>query len=486
MTMIALKPSDSGDSFATLRIATERLADALQPLMQADLLELERSCRPHLEVLIEMYVETQKQGFQYLGFEYEEQLWITVRNYLKQLTKAYTTISQQLTPDMASIISGKVLQQSMDSLALYAKWHYLRYQLLPARFWLQMHAVYLQAEQTKTNDEGAGNACSRYLQALMLDTLNHSNMLKSEIAQVDEWLSSCCQDLSLDKDCDENRHQYFVDLKVDHSARRIRDFTTKPSRRYWHVDSLADSLEVMRTQLESDILPPIFVEGTAIPNAIHLVELLEAEWSQKSYKRQRRTDERENVSKLARAVNGIHGVCQHVKNLAFSTMSPLPARAHDTENGWIIENESKFGFGALVNAGSNLWLKPGCLIALDYELNPDMTVVGVVRSIQQQPDRDCYVGIEVLSHTPIYVRMQQMEEDMSASGSAEPFPALYLGKDDERELPATLVMPSFEYVPGGSYALKTQQFSSHVRLGEVLEQQGEWLRVVADVGAEKG
>lgn len=479
--MTASKPSVSGDSFAALRAAADRLADKTHPLMQADLMELERDSRPHLDVLMGMYIETQKLGFQYLGFEYEDQLWLTVNHYLKHLTQAYATLAQQRTPNITSIQSGKVLLQHIDSLALHAKWHYLRYQPLPKHFWLQMHAVYLQAEPLKTADAHAANACSRYLQALMLDTLNHSNMLKPEIELVDGWLESCCQNLSLDKECDENRHLFFVDMQENQSARRIRDFVARPSCRYWHVDTLADSLEVMRTQLEGDILPPIFAEDTPIPNAMRLIELMEAEWSQKSYKRQRRTDQRENVSKLAQAVNGIHGVCQHVKNLAFAGISPPSARGHSSENGWIIENESKFGFGAQVNAGLNLWLKPGCLIALDYELNPDMTVVGVVRSIQQQSGSDCYVGIEVLSHTPIYVRLQQLDEDGSGRPDFVAFPALYLGKDSERGLPATLVMSSFEYVPAGFYELRTQQLSSRVRLGEVLEQQDDWLRVAAEM-----
>jgi hypothetical protein len=65
---------------------------------------------------------------------------------------------------------------------------------------------------------------------------------------------------------------------------------------------------------------------------------------------------------------------------------------------------------------------------------------------------------------------------LEASG-AEPFPALYLAKDDDRDQPATLVMPSFQFVESGVYQLRVQQHTYLVRLGDVIEQQYDWLRV---------
>ena len=167
----------------------------------------------------------------------------------------------------------------------------------------------------------------------------------------------------------------------------------------------------------------------------------------------------------------------------FSGISPPSAQSHLIENGWIIENESNFGFGASANVDFNFWLKPGCLIALDYELNPDMTVVGVVRSMRQQAGREGYVGIEVLSHTPSYVRLQLLTDNGGIMPEAKSFPALYLGKNDERSLPATLVMPVFGFVQKGLYELHTQQYSGQVRLRDVLEQQDDWVRAVADIVA---
>jgi hypothetical protein len=470
--------SPAGDSFAALRNAAKLLSTS-EPLIQAELIELECSCRPHLDGLITHYIETQK-----LGLEYEEQLWLTVYRYLRKLIDAFASSLWQPAPTTDFALSSKVLLQNLDSLALFAKWHYLRYQPLPKNFWLQMHATYRQSEHLNNTDHTESpDFQARYLQALMLDTLNRSNMLKSEIEQVDGWLKTWCQNLSLDKECDENRHLFFVDLQVDRGARRIRELDPQASYRYWHVDMATATLEEMRQQLEGNVLPQVFAKNTPLPNAVRVVGYLLAEWSREGYKRQRRGEEREDVSKLAQVVHGILNVCQHVKNLMFTSISPPSAQSHLIENGWIIENESNFGFGASANVDFNFWLKPGCLIALDYELNPDMTVVGVVRSMQQQAGRDGYVGIEVLSHTPNYVRLRQLTDSGAIMPEAKLFSALYLGKVDERNLPATLVMPVFDFMQRGLYELQTQQFSRQVRLGGILEQQDDWVRVVADIAA---
>jgi hypothetical protein len=234
-------------------------------------------------------------------------------------------------------------------------------------------------------------------------------------------------------------------------------------------------------------LPPDFSENITILNAMRLVEQLLAEWSRTNYHRQRRVEDRDGVSKWAQVVHGIFNVCQHVKNIAFANLSSAAnynqdgadsAAAGSEENSWIIENESKFGFGAVVKADLNLWLKPRRLIALDYEFNPDLTVVGIVRGIQQQSEDNCYAGIEVLSHTPTYVLLQYMDDSMGLeTDGAEPFPALYLAKDDDRDQPAMLVMPSFQFVESGLYQLRTQQHTYLVRLGDAVEQQYDWLRV---------
>ncbi len=88
---------------------------------------------------------------------------------------------------------------------------------------------------------------------------------------------------------------------------------------------MTNALEAIQEELEAGILPPDFGEDIVIPNALHLVDQLLAEWSRTDppYRRQRRLEERDGVSKFAQVVHGIFNVCQHVKNHTFAVLSSV-------------------------------------------------------------------------------------------------------------------------------------------------------------------
>ncbi len=476
----------TGDNFSALRDATARLIASDGGMTVAELMFVDQDCRSHVDALIDEYAHTQKPVT-----EFEEQLWQTVEAYLQQLDGAYMLALQGAGEDVE--LTAQALQRRMLLLGLLAYSHYLRYRPLPANFWLKLHTVYQVAEQVKGIADPVSGCDASYLQTLMLGTVNHTNMLKSEIIMVNNWLEGWSKEVSVAKEYDATRHLFFVDLEADRRARRMRDFAPAPTYRYWQVGGLTAMLDAMQEQLVRDILPPEFSENTTVANALGLVEQLLAEWSSADYRRQRRDEAREGVSKSAQVVHGIFNVCQHVKNIEFASVSSTDGHFYQdadliesgaaNANHWVIENESTFGFGAIVNSRLNLWLKPGRLIALDYEFNPDLTVVGVVRSIQQQFEDDCYVGIEVLSHTPSYVRLVHLA-GVGAASDDEPFSALYLAKDDERGRAATLVIPAFEYTPSGFYELRLQRRVYRLQLGDILEQRDDWLRATLQILAK--
>jgi hypothetical protein len=461
------------DSLGLLRAETSKLLTG--PALAESVAACEREARPHLHGLMSYFVASDK-----LSFELEDQLWLTVYRYLKYLIQQIDAVQKSAVGESDSGHSAASCSLKIEAMVTMAKWHYLRYRPLPRHFWRNMHATYAQFERLHEQNPAATLTASpavktRYLQALLLDSINRSNMQKREIDHVDHWLHGCCQSITLERQCNELKHLLFVDLTSERSAQRIREYETLPNCRYWSMESIIAQLVEMRIQVEQGVIPAIFSQDTGLPNAKRLLDQLSGEWSYQSYKRQRRTDEREEVAKLAQAVHGIMNVCQHIKNNAYNQMAAPMRNLLRPENSWRIENESKFGFGAQVNMGMNLWLKPGCLISLDYELNPDLIVVGVVRNIQQQQGADCYAGIEVLSHMPSYVTLRAMDDNPITTAS----PALYLPRDDERHLPASLVMALHDYVARGRYALKMGGRSYRAQLGELMEQQEDWVRVGA-------
>jgi len=495
---------------------------ALQALIRID----ERA-RQNVAALTRQYVSAPA-----LPYEIDERLWQSVYNYYHVLERAYQAFLDRYDGSLARSPIAKdapqLLLNLVDCLRCAAKWRYLRYQSMAESGWMRLHRLYQLGESLgcvntvlKRHPGGPDTSLmSCYLQALMLDTLNHTSMLKSEIEMLADWLSGWCGILSLDKEYSEQRHLFFVALEEDRGGRRIRHFEPASTYRYWDTDKVVLQVERLAQYVRQSSMPA----GLTLPANVGysdchlLIEHMLVEWSRNVYRRQRRTDERDDVAKVAEVVNGVLNVCQHVKNVLYSRGRPLP---HDELNArplpdaearpqaeseaeagsivlpgvngekWTINNESKYGFGAVVNGELNLWLRPGRIIALDYEMNPDMPVVGVVRSVKQLPDNMRHVGIEVFCHTPAYVRLKNLSQSahpqdflptdiflasaLTTQGQP-PFPALYLSKDDEKDILSTLLLPRVEFIAGGIFELRTEHHHSQVRLGRVIEQKDDWVR----------
>lgn len=461
------------DAIATF---TSEERQELQGLLQTD-----RNCRKDLEALAGYFINTRRPAH-----EFEQQVWQTVHTYLQQLELTYASMLQETEAPRTSKPVQQALLNRLECLALFGEWQHLRYQTLTVFFWRELHAAFQMAESVPPIASGA-TVC--YLRVLMLDSVNRSNMTRSKIMLLASWLRDWCKELRLSPDYDSARHVFFVDLQVPRGARRIRKLSVGSDSRYWHVDSIIARLERMQQQLASNELPACFPGRTALPNAKRLVDKLLSEWSRTGYHRERRSEERQSVMKYAQVVHGMLNVCQHVKNRAFAeallTADAAAMAAEEMpESRWVIENESRFGFGTFVYADFNRWLEPGYLIAMDYERNPDLTAVGVVRSIEQRSAHKYSVGIEVLSHTPSYVRLQQLAGTAEGMASLASFSAVFLPEAEERKEPATIILPMPDYTASGIYRLHAQRQEHVLQLAEVIEQQGDWIRVTINVATD--
>lgn len=493
---------------------------------------VEQKCRENIETLTRQYVNAPT-----LPFEIDERIWQSVYNYYHVLDRAYQAFLDKYAGNLAQapILEGlpQLILNQFDSQRSAAKWRYLRYQSMTEGGWLRMHRLYQLAEFlgcTRTTlkrfpDQPDTTLMSCYLQALMLDTLNHTSMLKTEIEMLASWLEKWCGGVMLDTEYLEARHLFFVNLEEDRGGRRIRHFQPSSSDRYWDTDKVVLQVERLSQYLRQSRMP----EGLHLAPDLRfsdgqlLTEHMLIEWSRAAYRRQRRGDERDEVTKDAQVINGIINVCQHVKNVTYSrgrqfhheelNIHPVPPAGDEppripadeivlsvtNAEKWTIQNESRYGFGALVNAGMNLWLRPGKLIALDYEWNPDIPVVGVIRSVKQRSGNKRQVGIEVLSHTPAYIRLKNLTQSSESKGflsqeafvaatltvhGAIPFAGLYLPRDEEQDIAASLILPRLEFIAGGLFELRTDSYHCQVRLGRVIEQKDDWVRVEVQLSDE--
>lgn len=449
-----------------------------------ELVRTDKESHPALQALIQHFVEMRRPEH-----EFEQGLWQAVHAYLQQLDLGYATALQEAgAPRSAS--TRQAMLRRLEGLALLAEWRHLRYLPLTEFFWRELHEAFQTAEAVKSIASAAA-AC--YLRVLMLDSVNRSNMTRPRIALLASWLRDWCRDIRLAQTYVPGEHVFFVDLQVPRGARRVRKASMGSNCRYWQVDNILLQLEAMRQQLAQNILPsqfpakPSHSNAARVANATRLVDKLLTEWSRSGYHRERRSEERQSVMKYAEVVHGILNVCQHVKNMGFAGTLPQingEVSFASPDNRWVIENESKFGFGTFVYADFNRWLEPGYLIAMSYELNPDLAVVGIVRSIEQRSAHKYSVGVEVLSHTPSYVRLQRLADTAGGLESLPPFAAIFLPEDDERRQPASIIMPVLDYVANEVYRLQAPRQEHMAVLGSVLEQQADWIRAAIEVATD--
>ncbi len=497
------------------------------------LLHIDAESRGNLTALVQQYAAAPT-----LAAEIDERLWRAVHDSYRALDAAYRVLLEHHDAHPStSPLAGEVPQillNLVDTLRRAARWHYMRYQAMPAGGWLRLHDLYRTAEnlgctQTPLHRYPGGaetTVVSCYVETLMLDTLNHTSMLKAEIEMVAHWIGQWCRCVDLQAEYDPARHLFFVDLDDDRGGRRLRHFQPSPGNRYWDTDRLVMQVERLTHYLQQDRLPDdlVLAPGIDYADCRLLADRILVEWSRYYHLRQRRGEERNAVEKQAQVVHGIQNICQHVKNVFYSRRwqpqyddllgRPLPAEVRQAAYQqdelvlagggriqWRIRNESIHGFGAMVDAGMNLWLRPGKLVLLDYEMNPDMPALGVVRSVQQEDDDMRRVGIEVISHTPTWVRMKLLAHGREAqeflppdiflafaltAQGQPPFPAIYLPGDAEKGVRSTLLMPRAEFIEGGIFELRTDTHHGQVRLGRALEQRDDWVRAEVMLSGQEG
>jgi hypothetical protein len=520
-----------GDYLAAQDVVLEQLGlflDEETPLNQDTLdalTEVDERSSPTLTVLTNQYIHATS-----LAFDIDERLWQSVCHYYERLGQAYQRFLDQCKTDEAGLAHDlpQLVLNVLDCKKNVLKWRYFRHLSMPPGGWLQVHQLYQLAEQEQCaedilwryRNQGEASIVSIYLQMQMMGTLSASDMLKHEIEMVCSWLSSWSLMLVIGKDFDTSKHLFYVDLQEDKGGRRARNLHPQNHFRYWDTDAIEARIAKAHVEMQHGKMPTDLMVGSGqrLSDCQPLLEYLLAEWSRTGYQRQRRANSRSEISKRSHVVDGMDLVCQYIKNAASARKkSRLPSVASadpgkdyasaltlQLEGGggvsmmagekWTFVNESKYGYGAVVPTGHNPWQRLGRLLAFYGDHDQRFPVLGVVRNIKQLPEGKAYVGIEVLSRRPINVTLRSLDvaEEKSAPENTDiflaatlikdgglPFGALYIPKNEERSLPATLLVPALQYVPNGVFELRSHPYLYKVRFGRIVEQRDDWVCVEA-------
>jgi len=521
-----------GDYMAAQDVVLSHLEKFLaddQPLDQAALdalMAIDERCSQNVVALTDQYVHSTS-----LPFEVDDRLWNSVCRYYTLLAQAYQRFLNRYQEDASYLPHDlpQLLLNILDCRGCLLKWHYFRYQTMEEGGWLRLHQIYRLAEREgceklplwRHRNRGESTIEASYLQVLMLGTLSPSDMLKHEIEMVVSWIANWSGMLAMSNVYDPSRHLFYLDLEEDKGGRRTRKLEPVAHYRYWDTDAMVAKIARAHVEMQQGKVPaelPL-TRGVRLPDCQPLLEYLLAEWSRTGYQRQRRAEGRKDVSKASHIVDGLEHVCQHIKNVAYARRkgraadrltqdqvqnfsnsaflhldgeaSPLHGT---TAEKWTFVNESKYGYGAVVHAGQNPWLRLGRLVSFYDGQDHQHALVGVVRNIKHLPDDRRYVGIEVLSRKSVHVTLRNLDERTSAPILATddiflaatltqrgnfPFSALYLPKDEARNTPSTLLVPALEYIAAGTFELRSDPYVYQVRLGRVIEQKDDWICVEA-------
>jgi hypothetical protein len=492
------------------------------------LLLIDARCRRHVQALEQQYINVQK-----LRPELDERMWNTVYAWYRYMMRGYQTF---INDHIENPSEGRfphnylplVVARALHNQANIARWRYMRYLGMPDGGWLALHRLYLLAEQEGFSgkllkiyeDQPEITVGERYVEALMLDTLNHTNLSKVQIQTVSTWLSQWSKATSVSKNLDTERFVFFVELQEDRAARRIRNFKPTPTCRYWETDRMVASIERAKKALEHGKalseagLPASSKTGEYIP----VLNQLLSEWSRTDYQRQRRREERQKITSTAIVANGLSSVWQQIKDVAQSatqrrggyiqvagksledrlashsiapsSSGPIIAFAGVAGERWIINDESPSGFGALVGAEVAGWAKLGRLIALVTEDHRETVAVSVIRSIKQREHNQRQIGVEVITRNGTHVLLSDQSAtkptDLDAasldaklvSPGIITLQAIIVPADEARGIGRSMLLPNAEFNPSGLYELTRGMERHTVKFGAVVEQKDDWVRVL--------
>lgn len=176
-----------------------------------------------------------------------------------------------------------------------------------------------------------------------------------------------------------------------------------------------------------------------------------------------------------------------------ATRQAVSMPEEDATESWIMENISESGFGAIIPELAQDWVKVGALLALRPEHGTEWNV-GVVRRLTRTPQMKVYVGIQVLAHEPLSVRLHPIGaklsvwENVAEIHTQEFLTALLLPQSVYCLEESCLLLEQGSYELGREYEMIVRGEKSRLRLTGMFEQGEDFDRVgfaVAEMRAHK-
>ncbi|GAA5785472.1 hypothetical protein GCM10007860_04080 [Chitiniphilus shinanonensis] len=510
--------------------------ESLQALVLVD-----NMVQPAFEAIRFQYVSNPR-----MAKDMEQRLWRDIVGFSQHMIESYQRFIEHEGDEVYRTAGFSehmplVLARSLHYIALEAKWHYFRFEKVPGKLWTLAHRFYRLSEIEgfdsnpfalyPVRDKVVSSCADEYIQLLMLATLSANNLSVRQLDWVDQWLDNWSKLVQINRRHQEDRDHFCVNLQEPQGPQKIQPESTGEPYRYWGLFDLLHEVQEVIKRLESGVAPADLGLGSdcRAPSCLELLKHLDTFWTMSIRNAQIQRSERYDVKKAADVVHGLDVICQQVRadnekhsrqptetrtqvdydelmdmRLYGFVSARTRSKLQQTPTGtigaprveyqsWLIENESKGGFGAVLRYSENDWVRPGRLLGVRLGDGQNWQV-GVVRRLARRGNDEIYTGIQVLSATPVAVSIQQ------ANGGARNEPMVVTELSDlGAELPAqklalylpyrgqdggnmnTLILYGADYASDRLYRVQARDRSFTVSLGSVLEKGVDWIWVALQV-----
>jgi hypothetical protein len=461
----------------------------------------------------------------------ESQSWHNIYALYWELARAYHAFildfaySAGKSPNESLI--PLITLRAIHIFGLLLKWRAIRYLQSGEKIWLRLHNLYRIAEnegfhqrkQKAYPEDNFESSCeSAYLHILMLNLANSGTLYPRQIDLVDSWLENWHETMTLDRQVNSSIHNFAIDLSADHGPRRVRNTPDEKPMRFWSTAALLEQLKNIQFAIREGTSTAQLglTDNVRTAESIELLEHLQRQWSPLSSREQRRHP-REPTKHIMDLTHGLGNIISQIKSVTsrakrdnpycismpyaeeddvsvygFITertqkrtemLNSMPSVNSPDVERWVMHDESKNGYGSVVETRDKDWLRVGTLVATKPHTARNWRI-GVIRRLSRLSDESSSVGIEALSSSPRIVMLYRTDsssaytvDGFDNSGAKLPLVSLWLEGDDGA---ATLIIDSAHFQPGKVFEVQGLAKKMFVSLGYPIERSEGWMRIKAE------
>jgi len=448
---------------------------------------------------------------------------------------------------------GKLIGRAINNATEIIKWRYFNFQTAPGNVWLQIGNLFEMAEKNgmsnqaidfypelKHNDDMPRTIASSFIMINMLGGMESHSLKPQQIDFMSKILTLWSKKTPVEKDYDENRHLFSVDINQNAPAKRIRNLSQEIATRYWCMDKINVKIHVMMQRLEEK-KPAKSTEASRLAShlfAYQTLQLIRNEWSLSEYKRQRRAHPRFKSDKTGTNVFGFEDTYYQIKHYEDSLVSIKKRKFSEeietlekeldvlTSNRKTVKEESmtafmsiKQGFCNIVDESINGMcmhvhkeaheLSIGMMLGVEVKDSQKQTKVGVVRSIRTIENNLLRIGVEIISRSALSINgavvdesavkddvedvtptpnptdsadktvrenIQKIIDKHSFGKEKAVFNCLLLPKAFSYNELDTLIIPKQHYYAEAEYEVVLGEQTKKVQLTAIHEQHENWVR----------